>query len=84
MNSASEKTPELAPVGVVLELPEVDQLVQPPDVAGEVADQAVRMLGQGWPALGLVQLDHLRHLAHHDVVGPEFVDRHRHLLHPGL
>ena len=41
------------------------------DVAGEIAHQPVRVLGQRWPALGLVQLNHFGHLANDDGVGAQ-------------
>ena len=74
-----QRRPEGAPIGVVLELPQVNQFVDRPDVAGEITDQSLRMAADRRIPLGPVELDHLAHLAHHHLVGAHFIDRHQSL-----
>src|SRR5215467_8523940 len=70
--------PVRAAIGVVVELPEMHELVDHPRVGLEVADQLLvlaPLLERGEAELA-VQLDRLAHLADVKGVGPQLVDRH--------
>src|SRR5258708_37304697 len=71
--------PVRAPAGIVVELPEMDELVDRAGVALEVADQVLRM-----PALFerrkselLIERHGLGHLADIERVGAQFIECHR-------
>src|SRR4249920_1309094 len=65
-----------AAVGVVLELPHMDKLVDRAGVALEIADQVLRMaaLFEGRKSELLIELNRLGHLADIERVGPKFVE----------
>jgi hypothetical protein len=67
-----------APVGVVVELPEMDELVDRAGVGLEVADQLLVLaaLDERGVAEIAVQPDRLAHLADVQRVGAHLVDRH--------
>src|SRR4030095_12993686 len=67
-----------APVGIVIELPEVDELVDHARVGLEVSDQLLVLaaLLERRIAEFAVQLDRLPHLADVQGVGPHLIDRH--------
>src|SRR5262249_42779533 len=67
-----------APGGIVVELPDMDDLIDHAGVALEVADQVlvVAALVQRREADLLVELHRLGHLADIERVGPEFIKRH--------
>src|SRR5215510_14878466 len=68
--------PVRAPVGVVVELPEMDELVDHARVGLEVADQLLvlaALLERRVPEFR-VQLDRLTHLADMERIRPELVD----------
>src|SRR5262244_4342108 len=70
--------PVRAAIGVVIELPEMHELVDHPRVGLEVADQLLVLapLLEGGEAELAVQLDRLAHLADVQRVGAQLVDRH--------
>src|SRR5215467_4442986 len=70
--------PVRAAIGVVVELPEMHELVDHPRVGLEVADQLLvlsALLKRGKAELA-VQLDRLAHLADVQRVGAQLIDRH--------
>src|SRR6185436_6092261 len=73
-----DRRPVRAPVGIVVELPQMDELIDRARVGMEVADQLLVLaafLERGVAELG-IQLDRLAHLADVQRVGPHFIDRH--------
>src|SRR5499426_4057311 len=73
-----DRLPVCAAVGVVIELPEVDELIDHARVGLEVADQLLVLaaLLERWVAELRVQLDRLAHLPDVERVRSELVDRH--------
>src|SRR5258708_30209055 len=71
--------PVRAPAGIVVELPEMDELVDRAGVALEVADQVLGMaaLFERRKSELLVELRRLGHLADVERVGPQFIECHR-------
>src|SRR4051812_6675605 len=71
--------PVRAAIGVVVEFPEMDELVDHAGVALEVADQVLRMTAffEGRKAELLIELHRLGHLADIERVGAKFVECHR-------
>src|SRR5262249_20643519 len=74
--------PVFAPIGVVVELPQVHELVDHPGVALEVADElaVVAALLEGGESELLIKLGRLRHLADVERVGSHLVKRHSRIL----
>jgi len=70
--TAKNRGPMSATLGVVLELPHMDELVDRAGVALEVADQVLGMaaLFEGRKAEFLIEADRLGHLADVERIGP--------------
>jgi hypothetical protein len=67
-----------AAIGIVVELPQMDELIDHARVGLEVAYQflVLAALLEGWVAELGVQLDGFGHLADMKRVGPHLIDRH--------
>ena len=74
--------PMIATVRVILEAPQVNQLVDSPYVADEIANQLLAEAStlQCRPALFTIKLGRLGHLANVQSVGAELIDSHDFLL----
>src|SRR5881628_2906407 len=72
------RSPVRATVGIVVELPEMDELIDRASVGLEIADQLLVLAAflERRVAELRIQLDGLRHLADVKRVGPHFIDRH--------
>jgi hypothetical protein len=69
--------PEGAAVGVVVKLPHVNQLVDGAHIAGEIAHQFLRVLGQGGPAFVGIEGGQLGHFADDGRVSAQFINCHK-------
>ena len=76
----------IATVRVILEAPQVNQLVNGPHVAGEIANQllAEASILQRRPAFFTIKLGRFGHLANVQSVGAELIDSHDFLLFPAF
>ena len=77
---AVDPGPKGAAVGIVIKLPDVNQLVQGPHIPREITHQFGRVLGQRRPALVFVQRDEFRHFPDDGVVGAQLINGHENLL----
>ena len=77
---AVDPGPKGTAVGIVVKLPDVDQLVQGPHIAREVTHQFGRVLGQRRPALVFVVRGEFRHFSDDGVVGAQLINGHEKLL----
>jgi hypothetical protein len=68
--------PKGAAVGVVVEFPDMDQLVHRTHVASEIAHQLLRVLGQDGPSLVFVVRGDFGHFSDDHRIGAQFVNGH--------
>jgi hypothetical protein len=73
---AIHTSPKRPAIGIVVKLPDVDQLVQGPHIAREVTHQFGRVLGQHRPALVFVKRNKVGHFSDDRGISAQFIDGH--------